>query len=464
MAPPKIETAWHGLGIAWLSFSKWHPPTQQGLQATIFLPVIEPNWEGLEEIYRSFCRSFCKEIPKISKEPTQISEPVIFPNWQKADEKWTRVIAPIKVRVITPFQPQVKIFGSAEAKWEELYELLTAEPEITEPEALEFEMTSWWYDAEQGWRRFHENEKALSRQKPPRIITPFRGRFFDWPRLERVFKAILSDIPKPKTNGHVKSPSLPSFEFRKWWEAERLFGLLVHWQPKQPHHRNGSTPTQFVFSNWVSTDMAFRGITTPMPMTDYLAPAPASLTIEQAAKPPRIHSWQSHSLTLRRGAEDWPTSKAKKNRPKEGGSMQVGRWAISTRLYEGVEERPGWYGKMRRVWVTRKIAEMTQLDWVECLTQAEGNTKLAEKLFHNQTRWVINRINPATRGRWEARNEWHERRNGLEVNGCKKPRWMSKEEFAEKMATPFGQYLQSTDRASSTPGNPDLRAKFQNLK
>jgi len=140
--------------------------------------------------------------------------------------------------------------------------------------------------------------------------------------------------------------------------------------------------------------------------------------------------------------------------------MQVGRWAISTRLYEGVEERPGWGGKTRRVWVTRKVAEMTQLDWVECLTQAEGNTKLAEKLFHNQTRWVVGRINPAIRSRWEMRNEWHEKKNGLEqTNGCKRPWWLDKDEHSARMSSEFGQMLETI--ANSTSGNPDLRAKFQ---
>jgi hypothetical protein len=456
----KIETAWHELGKAWLLFSKWHPSVPTESRPEIFLPVITANWEGLEEIYKEFC----KEFPKVSEEPTHMDMPQIFlfSDWQKADEKWLKVTLPVQIRTITPFQPQIKTFGTAEAKWQELIELFATQPELIEPEEVNLELEDWW-EADRQWDRFTENERKLESRKPPRFITPFHGRFFDWLKLERIYEAILTDVPKPKSNSHSQK-LLPTFEFRKWWEAERLFGLITHWQPPHKLTKNETTPSQFIFSNWAVADQAYKGIMIPMPSTtDDSMPIFQSLTIEEAAKPPRQHAWQSLSQTSRNGAENWPTRQAKKNRPLRGGSMQVGRWAISTRLFEGVKERSTWYGKTKRVWVTKKVAEMTQLDWVECLMQAEGNTKLAEKLFHNQTRWVVGRINPATRSRWELRNEWHEKRNGLErTNGCKKPWWLDKDEHSARMSSEFGQMLESTTIADSTPGNPDLRAKFQN--
>jgi len=456
-------TSKNRLKEAFLAFQCWEPPTSPVLPP--FSSITTPSEEELEFavlVFQDWTPPVTpppKKVRKVSKKekglkkewelfrrwksPHSLPSPPFIKITSEATERLELVLTdlqqPVEVSLPAP-RPEILIVSRADETLEKaLWIFLTWSPPIVKKETSVI-----WV--------------------PPSLteilLLNTWDQFYDW---------------TPPENGEVEFPrrivSDKERQLQYWWDK------FCSWVPKKRSRKIRrmianlfTTPSYSLINDrfaWAQSKPADfeerikRGISLMKPLKNF-----------------------SFQRFLRLGANRWPKHKLKSRltraerrlQKKKGRSSQTGHFKVVMGIWEGFITQTKW-GKTRKIWVEKKVLNFSQLDWMECVEQAEGDFEIARSYFRNQTRWVTTFAKSRKTGTadWQGqKSEQTEKKFGFQTNGVKRPRWMNQEEFNARMSTGFGQaisteadlrHIAAQENWFSTKmqiglGNPDLTLKF----
>lgn len=373
-----------------------------------------------------------------------------------ADQAWDALVVPLPLRApALPVRLEMEdLLVRAEDWWWALQSPLRSKPRKREVMNI-----NSLFDAEGAWEELVELWTSLDR-----ILSNPRVRpGIDTTTVLRRADAVWEILSQPLPDLRRRIPEAMDLEIRRCRGADQAWGRYVQRTSRPRRTARITTPVSLAIpAGWPEAESAWRALFPPpigkltIDNSEWVAP---TLTVDTVAKGcPRRHAWQSYAASSRKGAECWPTH-THKPRPTGGRrTMFVGRYQVAIQTVEGVEVQER-FGRLRRVWVTKKTNNLTQRTWPECLTAAEGDLRMAERYFRNQSCWVVERIAPTALPNWQQKGERKEKFVGLDADGvCKRPAWLSNEEHADRMNSEFAQLLAA--EGSSSAGNPDLQKKF----